>query len=200
MIIRVSLIVCGALLYTQSAFADLRWGSTGAISNAVGSAVATSDTDPTVGVFAQLIRILEGSEPSSFVNSGTGTSGNDIVWNTAFAGQNNPLHGDQPGEFTFQVGVIGPELGLYYVRVFDAPQSSLSDFNMGTNAPIPEASQYYWQSAPYNYSSHNEILPTTWNFAPSGGQTLTLIPEPNVLALILMGAAGLAYARRKHRA
>jgi hypothetical protein len=191
--------VLTALLLTASAKADLAWYNTGAISNFNGVAVATDDTDPTIGVFAQLIHITSGAEASAIVNSGSGVSGFDVVWDVSFAGRGDDLHFENPGLFPLRTGVFGLENGYYYVRVFDAPQATLEDFNLGTNAPLPSSSQYYWQSDAFSYT-HNEVSPSQFDFAPSGGQTLTLIPEPNVLALIFIGAAGLAYARRKRAA
>lgn len=188
-----------AVLFTLSASADLGWYNSGAISNFYGVALATHDTDPTIGPFAQLIRITSGTEPSAFINSGSGVSGFDAVWNVSFMGEGDDLHNENPGILPPRQGVTGAENGYYYVRVFDAPQTTVTDFNLGTNAPIPSASQYYWQSDTFLYT-HNDSFPTQFNFAPNGGQTLTLIPEPNVLALIFMGAAGLAYARRRNRA
>lgn len=179
----------------QSASADLWWGNGGALSNSVGTALAAHDTDPTIGVFAQLIRIVGGGNTaSSFVNVGTGVSGNDVVWDTAFAGQGDDLFVN--GIFPLTPGVFGSQNDYYYVRVYDAAQSALGDWNLSTNAPIPAAAQHYYESPTFQYT-HNPLAPTDFNFAPEGGQTLILVPEPNVLALICLGVAGLFYHRRR---
>jgi|GEM_PF-3480652 len=194
-VVFVALALCSS---ERISYADLWWGNTGAISNINGVAIAAHDTDPTIGAFAQLIRITDGTPtPSAFVLSGNGVSGNDEVYATAHAGQGDDLFIN--GIFPFQLGVIGEEEDYYYVRVFDAPQATLADWNLGVDAPIPASSQYYYESSAFNYT-HNEFVQSDFDFAQAGGQTLNLVPEPSVFVLCLAGATALRLLVRRRLA
>ncbi len=192
-----SFIVAMALVSATS-HAGLYWGSgINVIQDFNGDPVPTSDSfDPTVGAFAQLIQILNGTTPYAFVNSGSGISvGNEIVVQTVYSGLYDDL--SDPGTFAFSGTTIlnGSEFnGTYYVRVFDAPQSSVGDWNLGVNAPIPASAQYFYQSSTHSYT-HNELSPETWNFG-AGQTTLAVVPEPGTFALLGIGMIGLAVRRR----
>lgn len=180
-----------------SAQADLYWYNTVAINDENGDPVTASQSDSSVGYFAQLLFTGADGEADAFVVSGSGISGDDAVIATMFAGQNYFLATD--GFFPLQdpppavAGSAGN--GDYYVRVYNAPNSN---FGMGTNAPIPSGATYYWQSAEHTYT-HSETLPDSWDFAPSGGQTLTpiAIPEPALLGLAVVGLVSLRLYRRR---
>lgn len=179
-----------------SSFADLLWFNSEPILDFDGNAVLSSQTDSSVGYFAQLI-FAGASAPSAFVNAGSGVSGDDVVVDTMFAGMNDFLATD--GFFPLQntPAVQGSaNNGNYYVRVFDAPNL---DFNLGTSAPIPSAANYFWQSEVHTFV-HSDFEPDNWDFAPSGGQTFELIPEPSAMALLFIGGGSLMYFRRRLRA
>ncbi|HMP72155.1 MAG TPA: PEP-CTERM sorting domain-containing protein [Kiritimatiellia bacterium] len=173
---------------------DLIWLNSVIINDFSGNPLPASETDPTAGAFAQLIQITLGSTPSSFVGSGNGTSGNDVVVQIQHAGQGDDLF--EPGIFPglqYSVNVSG----FYYVRVFDAPQLTLSAWNQGVSAPIPSGAGYYYQSAVFEYS-HNEFAPTPiFDFASAGGQTLNVVPEPTVVSLLAVGLAVFSGVRRR---
>lgn len=185
-----------AAFASLAAHADLFWYNNFAVLDENGDPVTASETDHTVGYFAQLI--FAGASPDAFVASGNGTSGDDAVIETMFSGQNDFLYVD--GFFPIQAvaAVLGSGgNGDYYVRVFNAPNP---DFYDGTSAEIPASATHYWQSDVHTYT-HSDTLPDTWDFAPSGGQTLTVIvPEPSVLAIMGLGLFGLASARRRFQA
>lgn len=196
------LTVAALVAFTTSlSFGGFKWGSgINVITDFNGDPVATSDSfDPTVGAFAQLIRILSGSEPYDFVNSGSGIDTlNEVVVDTMYSGLYEDL--SDPGTFSFGPFILNDSAfdGTYYVRVFDAPQANVGDWNLGGDAPIPASAQYYFQSATYNYV-HNDLAPVTWNFG-SGQTTLAIVPEPGVLAMMGLGLFGLAAARRRLQA
>jgi len=194
-----SMVMLSVFALASAAVAGLYWGSgNNVITDFNGDPVPTSGSfDPTVGAFAQLIRITSGSSPSDFVASGNGVSGFDQVVATVYSGLNDDL--SDPGVFAYAGTTIfsGSEYnGWYYVRVFDAAQPTVDAWNLGNNAPIPTGASYYWQSATYNYT-HNETEPSYFNFG-SGQTTLPIntIPEPGVLALIALGLVGIRLTRK----
>lgn len=195
---KVKYVLLAALILCGKAHAGLFWGSgINVIQDFNGSPVATTDSfDPTAGAFAQLIKIINGSTPFAFVNSGSGISvGNEEVVETVYSGLNDDL--SDPGTFQFNATstLNGSEFdGTYYVRVFDTPQATLADWNLGTSAPIPSGAQYYFQSSTLSYT-HNELSAETWNFG-AGQTTLAVVPEPGTMALLGVGLFGLAARRR----
>jgi hypothetical protein len=176
--------------------ADLFWYNTGAITDFNGDLVPASQTDSTVGFFAQLIFAGANGTPDAFTPTGNGVSGDDVVADTMFAGEGFFLFED--GFFPLQTlaSVVGSSgNGSYYVRVFDAPNP---DFSSGTSAPV--VGSYYWESATYSYT-HSPTIPDQFDFAPSGGQTtIAVVPEPSVIAIMGLGLFGLASARRRLQA
>jgi hypothetical protein len=188
-------------LVVHSSHANFLWGTDSVVSNFTGNAIPTSPffgpADSTAGAFAQLIRILTGSNPFAFVNSGSGIDVvNEQVVHTSFSGQS--LFANE-GTFEFQNAASLNSTnfnGFYYVRVFDAPQASAGDFDLGNAAPIPAGAQYYFQSEVVNFAW--TLSPAEpWDFAPSGAQTLNVVPEPGVLAMMGLGLFGLATVRRR---
>ncbi len=111
-----------------------------------------------------------------------------------FAGQGDSLYSD--GFFPLQgsaaISGANPN-GNYYVRVYDAPNAS---FASGTNAPIPSGAAYYYQSGLYSYT-HSETLPDSFDFASSGAQTMTPIPEPAMIGLGIIGVISLRLLRKR---
>jgi hypothetical protein len=181
-------------LLTFSASANFIW-SGGGLVNFNDVLLPASETDPTVGAFVQLIMITNGSVASAFVNSGNGTSGNDIVVQASYLGQGDDLF--EPGlgsGFYYFEGASS-----FYVRVFDAPQATLGDWDSGSlGAPIPVNSQYYFQSHVYSYN-FNPLAPTStdFNISEFGNKTINVVPEPGVLAMMGLGLFGLATVRRR---
>lgn len=188
------------LLLAVTANAGLFWGSgANVITDFNGDPVPTSNNiDPTEGAFAQLIRILSGTNPYDFVPSGSGINVlNEQVVDVMYAGLYDDLA--DPGVFAFNTAAILNDVsynGYYYVRVFDAPQASEAAWNLGTSAPIPSSAQYYYQSSVLNYSHDNENPPIDFYFGP--GQTLNAIPEPTTMLLMAGGLIGMLAIRRKH--
>lgn len=180
-------------LFAASAQADLVWGNSVAITDYNGTALTASWDDATVGCFAQLI-YCSGSTANAFVNSGTGVSGGDTVVATSYAGKGDQW-GYTDGIFPGATGVSGSAgNGYYYVRVFDAAESTLADYN---NALIPSTASYYWQSDVHQYT-HVEQTPDQWDFAAAGGSTTNLIavPEPTTLAFLGLGALAMVLRKR----
>lgn len=179
-----------------AARADLYWSNSQAILDSNGDPVPASDSDFTIGYFAQLIFAGANNTADAFAPSANGVTGDDVVAATKYAGQ---------GYFLFEDGFFPLELtpsiigsagnGFYFVRVFDAPNP---DFELGVSAPI--VGNFYWQSEIHEYT-HSPTTPDQWDFAPSGGQTtLAIVPEPGVLAMMGLGLFGLAAARRRLQA
>ncbi|HMO52508.1 MAG TPA: PEP-CTERM sorting domain-containing protein [Kiritimatiellia bacterium] len=195
-------------MMSHLSFGSLVWGTDGSILNFNGQPVPSSSEelapfipqDPTVGAFAQLIRILSGNQPFSFVNSGSGISvGNEQVVDTMYSGQWDDIM-ETPGAFPYSINSLlnGSQFnGFYYVRVFDAPQASAAAFNLGNAAPIPAGAQYFYQSSVLNYT-HNDLAQTVWDFTGAlGGQTLNAVPEPGTVLLMARGLVGLFVHRRR---
>jgi len=176
--------------------ADLFWNNSVAILDFNSDPVAASQTDSSVGYFAQLIFAGANNVADAFSPAGNGVTSDDVVIDTMFAGEDYFLF--QDGFFPLQsaASVIGSAGdGVYYVRVFDAPNPS---FGSGTSAPV--VGSYYWESDTHTYT-HNQTIPDQWDFAPSGGQTtIAVVPEPSVIAIMGLGLFGLASARRRLQA
>lgn len=147
----------------------LLWGNSGAITNERGTAVASTETNSTIGTFAQLIWAGPDETADPFVRSNTGISGDDAVAATVFSAEDF-FTAPVPGIFPMRVLALGAadSSKVYYVRVFNAPNP---DYAEGLAAPAPLRATYFWQSETHAYA-HNELLDDHWNFAPSGGQTL----------------------------
>lgn len=203
---KLSLLVVLGFVATHASLGSLRWGSDANVildfnGNPVPSAseeiAPFQPLDPTVGAFAQLIQILVGNQPFAFVNSGSGISvGNEVVIDTMYSGQYDDIL-ETPGAFPRSIdGILnGSQFnGFYYVRVFDAPQATVEAFNLGVNAPIPAAAQYFYQSEVYAYT-HNDLMQSIFDFGP--GQTLNAVPEPGTVLLMAMGLVGLFVHRRR---
>jgi hypothetical protein len=188
--------VCAALAslaMVVSTKADLFWFNSVNILDFNGDPVAASDTDSTVGYFAQLI--FAGLAPDGLTLSGNGTSGDDAVVATMFAGQNDFLFVDGifPIQGTAAVAGAGGN-GNYFVRVFNAPNLNFGD---GNSAALPAGATHYFQSAVHAYA-HSEFSPDNWDFAPAGGQTtMELVPEPSVMAMMAMSLLVLGKLRRR---
>ena len=176
--------------------ADLFWYNMGAISNQNGVALAADETQSSIGCFAQLIYAGANGLADSFVASGSGISGDDRVEATMFAGQGDMFYSD--GFFPLQgsaaISGANPN-GTYYVRVYNAPNLN---FASGTNAAIPGAASYYFQSTTLAYT-HSETVSEYFDFAPNGGRTLLPIPEPAMLGLGIMGLISLRFFGRKRK-
>lgn len=187
-----ALLAMGSVL-AFSAQADLYWFNSGAILDENGDPVKADEFDSTIGYFAQLI--FAGNDgPDAFVPSGSGVSGNDVVVDTMFAGMGDFLYTD--GFFPLQPGpaVAGASSsGEYFVRVFNAPNLNFVD---GNAADIPGTATYYYESSSISYT-HSDTLPELWDFAPMGGQTLNVVPEPSTLAMLGISLAALARLRRR---
>ncbi|MGA1193315.1 MAG: PEP-CTERM sorting domain-containing protein [Kiritimatiellia bacterium] len=186
------------LLCTQLSNAALLWGNSSPILDFTGSPVPASN-DSSIGFFAQLIYAGTNSVADAFDHDLTsnGVTSDDVVVSTAHAGQGVAAFLVQDGIFPLATGVSGgsENNGTYYVRVFDAPNDN---FGLGTFAPI--VGSYYWQSSTHSYE-YSATTDDQWNFAPSGGQTtITIIPEPSVIAIMGLGLFGLASARRRLQA
>lgn len=198
-----------------SVHADMFWFNGSVISNQLGVALAADMTDYNIGCFAQLIFAGvrnsdgDGGRADAFdpVNSLTGVSGDDMVVATMFAGENDNLH--LPGYFPAQVNaaVTGdPDptdegySWYYYVRVFNQANPN---FLMGTNAPVPGPSGYYWQSTLHQYVyNRDQPIVDNYNFTGSTGRKTTIyyaIPEPGALGLGIVGLLSLRLFARKRK-
>jgi hypothetical protein len=188
-------VLFASLFLVTVAKSDLYWLNSVAILDFDGNPVAADQFDPTISAFAQLIFVGANSVIDSFVASGTGVTGDDVIIATMHAGQN---------DFAFSAGffpeqafpaVSGPSsTGNYYVRVFETPTPN---FAAGIAANVPTTG-YYWESAiiTFTYVPPPDVNQAI-DFAPFGGQTLTLVPEPGVLAMMGLGLFGLATVRRR---
>ncbi len=190
-------VVVAVLMATVSGYAGLYWGSgVNVIYNSNGSTpLATSDSyDPTAGAFAQLIRILVGTDPYGFTGTGNGTSaGNESVMAVTYSGQNDDL--SDPGTFQYAGATILANSsydGTYYIRFFNAPTTA-GEWADNMNI-YPTAATHYNQTVTYAYT-HNESVPST--FQAASGSTTTAIPEPATLALVGLGALGLRLIKRR---
>ena len=150
-----------------------------------------------LGAFAQLIRITAGSSAGVFTGTGTGIDvANETIADYMYAGQYDNSLPD--GYFAYNIPSILNNTsfnGFYYVRVFNAPQSSQEDFD---SALIPATATHYYESATFQYT-HNETSPDTYDFGDNS-TTLAIVPEPSVIAIMGLGLFGLASARRRLQA
>lgn len=166
---RLLLILMVSILCARITESALLWGNSGALTNDEGFAVASSQTDSTVGSFAQLIWAGPDETADSFVRSDTGVSGDDAVVATVFSAEDF-FAAPMPGVFPLRVLPLGAADSnkVYYVRVFNVPNP---DYAEGPDAPAPLRATYFWQSSTHAYA-HNELLDDHWDFAPAGGRTL----------------------------
>ncbi len=184
------------MILASAVHADLYWMNSLAINDQNGVALAADESDYTIGCFAQLIYCGANNSIDFFSVVGSGVTGDDVVMATMFAGQNEPFFSD--GFFPAQSvpAVTGPNPdGIYYVRVYNAPNAN---FAQGNSAPIPTTATHYFESATYNYT-HSGTTPNTFDFAPDGGQTMNLIPEPAMLGLGVIGLISLRLFARKRK-
>jgi len=176
--------------------ADLFWFNSVSINDQSNVPLTASETESSVGCFAQLIYCGANATIDPFVTSGSGVSGDDSVLATMFAGQGDMFYSDGffPVQGTAAISGANPN-GTYYVRVYNAPNLS---FASGNSAPIPSGATRYFQSTTYSYT-HSETLPDNFDFASSGGQTLLPIPEPAMLGLGIIGLISLRFFGRKRK-
>jgi hypothetical protein len=195
--IKLCKVLVAGLLITSAAKADLFWFNSLPILDFDGNEVASDQFDSSISAFAQLIFAGANGVADSFAASASGVTGDDVVAAIMHAGQNDFLFFLNPGLFPLQEfpAVIGSGgNGNYFVRVFDSPSAS---FGAGLAASVP-TSGYYWQSEIHTFTHEDPPSPPdNWDFAPLGGQTLTVVPEPSVMAIMGLGLFGLAAARRR---
>ena len=180
----------------SGAHADLFWLNSGSINDQNNTPLTASETESSVGCFAQLIYCGANAAIDPFVTSGSGVSGDDAVLATMFAGQGDMFYSDGffPMQGTPAISGANPN-GTYYVRVYNAANLN---FASGNSAPIPSGATRYFQSTTLAYT-HNETTPELFDFAPSGGQTLLPIPEPAMLGLGIIGLISLRFFGRKRK-
>lgn len=190
--------------FALSTHADLRWGNSGAISNfynlSGGAALAADQSQSSVGCFAQLIYAGLNGSADLFTTSGNGVTGDDVVVDTMFAGQDD--FDATAGIFPTRAAEFFPDNstrnGDYYVRVYNAP--NLDFAGLGTNAPVPGGATYYFQSEEHTYAYDVQFgFPDNFDFAPDGGRTTLPIPEPAALGLGVIGLISLRLFSSKRK-
>ncbi len=185
------------VMTSRAALAGLTWGAETEglpVLNSDSSTELSLGNSATTGAFAQLIRILVGNTAYTFTGTGTGIDVvNETIADTMYAGQWNDSLPN--GYFPYNTTTILNNTsfnGFYYVRVFNAPQSSQSDFD---NSLIPSTATHYYQSAAFSYT-HDVLSPATFDFGDNA-TTIAIVPEPGVLAMMGLGLFGLASVRRR---
>lgn len=189
--------IATVLLLTVSSYGDFQWFNTSTNKVAYnGSNVGLfySRTDSTVGCFVQLIWCGPDNNIASAVNSGQGTTGDDVVHQWAYFGHG--AFGDQSGVDP-STDFAADTSGWYYVRAWTAPAS---DFALG-NVPT-SLTNYYGNSALWS-NPGNEPGPDEFNFGGAGDvnsvgwRTDLQVPEPAMIGLGLVGLISLRFFRRR---
>ena len=196
MIRRMTVVAALTALLCMSAVADLAWFNSRAIKDQNNIPVAAHSTDYTVGFFAQLVFTGIDGTKDDFVASGTGTTDDDVVVATMFAGQDDFI--PQNGFYPVHTGVVGPANGDYYVRVYNAANPN---YPSGALAAIPPAATYYWESIEHSYI-HNDSEVDNCDFSAGSSELRTLnpisqIPEPAMFGLALVSIGALRLYRSK---
>ncbi len=203
----VFLAVVGMVLSAQ---ADFFWQSSAYFydSNGTSGSWLTHNTSSSIGVFVQLIRDVNNDGAAAISGTGTGVSGDDVVYAVAWFGADGSsvppaYHGQWWNPSTGPTITAGvTEDGYsFYARVWDAPAASWN----GLSTAIDPSAMYY-QGPVWTYdndlpSSSYDMTPTaegtTAGFSLGYVTTSQVVPEPTTLMLGLVGLVLLRLFRVK---
>jgi len=185
----------------SNAASSFSWGEQSAsytVKDQLGNLLPFSKTVGTSGAWAQLIYAGANGTTNDFIFSGLGVTSDDRVIDVNYS-SNGSFLGAAAGMFSYQTaGTNDIPNGNYYVRVFNVANS---DWASDTNAAVPAAATYYYQSELHAYSYSTATDPVDqWLFTDNvQRQTLipTAIPEPATSALFFLGLITVAGLRRR---
>jgi len=203
----VFLAVVGIALSVQ---ADFQWqaGYYFYDSNGTSGSWLTHSTDNSIGVFVQLIRDVNNDGAAAISGTGTGVSGDDVVYAVAWFGSDGQTvppayHGQWWNPTDGQTMIAGASEDGYsfYARVWDAPAASWN----GLSTAIDPSAMYY-QGPVWTYDNdtpgqYYDMAPTaegtTAGFSLGYVTTSQVVPEPTTLMLGLVGLVLLRLFRVK---
>jgi hypothetical protein len=195
-------VIFAASTFGQTTF-DLSWNN-GALENLLdnnSSPLTGSETDETIGDFAQLIWVGDnGIIDALDLNANDGAGGDDVVLGKSHIGFNmgffEPKDGNINAETTgisfstFNFTDSNTDNDRIYARFYNSPTTSVE---YSANS-FPSSATHYGDS-PNFHQVQNGVPLQTFVLAPS--QTNIAIPEPTTIAVLLMGLLGLV-GFRKH--
>jgi len=194
-----------------SAQADFTWSAGYYFydSNGTSGSWLIRNTSSSIGVFVQLIRDVNNDGAAAISGTGTGVSGDDVVYAVAWFGADGfgadmpPYHGQwwQPTGGQNMTAGASEDGYSFYARVWDAPAASWN----GLNTAIDPSAMYY-QGPVWTYDNdtpgqYYDMAPTaegtTAGFSLGYVTTSQVVPEPTTLMLGLVGLVLLRLFRVK---
>lgn len=183
----------------------LKWSITGTSSPADwlgdqnGTALSSSQTDPTIGCFVQLIYASGGTIDPIDMSNLDGHGGTDVVVAWGYCGFGTGV-GIVEGYFVSgasrqaNVSAYVATVDQFFIRTWNAPVNSAGSYTLGY-APIGAngGATYYGDSALHTLASN--AVADDWKLTSGFDTTIAVVPEPSSLALLIVGVGMVAIRR-----